>query len=164
MPFWKKAAAQSEVEQHNHDSDIVSALKKNLAYIEFDPQGKILDANALFLSTMGYTKEEVIGQHHKIFCDPETVNSLEYAQFWKSLAQGQAQRKMFHRLKKDGSSIWIEATYMPVCNRAGDVYKVTKVAHDVTKAKITADKQAAVFHALDRSSAMIQFNPDGTIK
>lgn len=48
MPFWKKAAAQSEVEQHNHDSDIVSALKKNLAYIEFDPQGKILDANALF--------------------------------------------------------------------------------------------------------------------
>lgn len=98
------------------------------------------------------------------FCDPETVNSLEYAQFWKSLAQGQAQRKMFHRLKKDGSSIWIEATYMPVRNRAGDVYKVTKVAHDVTKAKITADKQAAVFHALDRSSAMIQFNPDGTIK
>ncbi|KNA46499.1 methyl-accepting chemotaxis protein [Vibrio cholerae MZO-2] len=164
MPFWKKAAAQSEVEQHNHDSDIVSALKRNLAYIEFDPQGKILDANALFLSAMGYTKEEVIGQHHKIFCDPETVNSLEYAQFWKSLAQGQAQRKMFHRLKKDGSSIWIEATYMPVRNRAGDVYKVTKVAHDVTKAKITADKQAAVFHALDRSSAMIQFNPDGTIK
>lgn len=53
---------------------------------------------------------------------------------------------------------------MPVRNRAGDVYKVTKVAHDVTKAKITADKQAAVFHALDRSSAMIQFNPDGTIK
>ncbi|ENM3951803.1 PAS domain-containing methyl-accepting chemotaxis protein [Vibrio cholerae] len=151
MPFWKKAAAQSEVEQHNHDSDIVSALKRNLAYIEFDPQGKILDANALFLSAMGYTKEEVIGQHHKIFCDPETVNSLEYAQFWKSLAQGQAQRKMFHRL-------------MPVRNRAGDVYKVTKVAHDVTKAKITADKQAAVFHSLDRSSAMIQFNPDGTIK
>ncbi len=53
---------------------------------------------------------------------------------------------------------------MPLRNRVGDVYKVTKVAHDVTKAKITADKQAAVYHALDRSSAMIQFNPDGTIE
>lgn len=53
MPFWKKAAAQSEVEQHNHDSDIVSALKRNLAYIEFDPQGKILDANATFFERNG---------------------------------------------------------------------------------------------------------------
>ncbi len=100
MPFWKKAAAQSEVEQHNHDSDIVSALKRNLAYIEFDPQGKILDANALFLSAMGYTKEEVIGQHHKIFCDPETVNSLEYAQFWKSLAKDKRNEKCFTDSRK----------------------------------------------------------------
>lgn len=84
MPFWKKAAAQSEVEQHNHDSDIVSALKRNLAYIEFDPQGKILDANALFLSAMGYTKEEVIGQHHKIFVIPRLLTPWNMGNFGKA--------------------------------------------------------------------------------
>lgn len=165
MPFWKKSAAQSENNEHQRlDSDIVSALKNSLAYIEFDSQGQIIEANTLFLDTMGYSKEEVVGQHHRIFCDPKSVNSFEYKQFWTSLAQGTPQRKMFHRLKKDGSEIWIEATYMPVRDPSGKVYKVVKVAYDVTKAKHNADKQAAVVTALDRSSAMIRFTPDGHIK
>ncbi|QXC58889.1 PAS domain-containing methyl-accepting chemotaxis protein [Vibrio mimicus] len=165
MPFWKKSAAQSENNKHQRlDSDIVSALKNSLAYIEFDSQGQIIEANTLFLDTMGYSKEEVVGQHHRIFCDPKSVNSFEYKQFWTSLAQGTPQRKMFHRLKKDGSEIWIEATYMPVRDPSGKVYKVVKVAYDVTKAKHNADKQAAVVTALDRSSAMIRFTPDGHIK
>lgn len=165
MPFWKKRALKPENNEHQSlDSDIVLALKNNLAYIEFDQQGQIIEANSLFLETMGYNKEEVIGQHHRIFCDPKSINSLEYRQFWQSLAQGQAQRKMFLRFKKDGSEIWIEATYMPVLDRSGKVYKVVKVAHDVTKAKHSADRQAAVVTALDRSSAMIRFTPDGHIK
>ncbi|MFG0607573.1 methyl-accepting chemotaxis protein [Vibrio mimicus] len=165
MSFWKKSAAQSENNEHQRlDSDIVSALKNSLAYIEFDSQGQIIEANTLFLDTMGYSKEEVVGQHHRIFCDPKSVNSFEYKQFWTSLAQGTPQRKMFHRLKKDGSEIWIEATYMPVRDPSGKVYKVVKVAYDVTKAKHNADKQAAVVTALDRSSAMIRFTPDGHIK
>ncbi|ENM5742829.1 PAS domain-containing methyl-accepting chemotaxis protein [Vibrio metoecus] len=165
MFFWKKKAVTPEVDsQQSQDGDVVLALKNNMAYIEFDPQGKILDVNSLFLNTMGYNKEELIGQHHRMFCDPEAVKGPEYAHFWKSLAHGQAQRKTFHRIKKDGSDIWIEAIYMPVRNSSGKVYKVTKVAYDVTKQKNRSDKQAAIFSALDLSSAVIRFTPDGYVK
>lgn len=166
MPFWKKTAIKSDNElRQNPDHDLVLALKQNLAYIEFDLQGNILEVNSLFLNTMGYSQEEeLVGQHHRLFCDPRLVSKQEYANFWKYLAHGQTQRNTFQRLKKDGSEIWIEATYMPIRDRSGKVYKVAKVAYDVTKEKNSADKQNAVFMALNRSSAVIRFTPDGHVK
>jgi methyl-accepting chemotaxis protein len=47
----------------------------------------MLTANDNFLRTMGYSAEEIIGQHHRMFVDEETRASAEYAQFWQRLAR-----------------------------------------------------------------------------
>ena len=61
---------------------IVSALDKSLAIIEFDLNGKILDANDNFCQAMGYERSEIVGQHHRMFVDPEYAKSAEYREFW----------------------------------------------------------------------------------
>src|SRR5690606_41308635 len=56
----------------------VDAINKSQAVIEFDMQGNILNANKNFLDTIGYTKDEIVGKHHSIFCEESYKNSNEY--------------------------------------------------------------------------------------
>ncbi|PXA74003.1 methyl-accepting chemotaxis protein [Vibrio sp. 11986-1-5] len=143
--------------------DILTAIGNHTAYIEFTPQGEVLSANKLFLQVTGYGLEEVKGHHHRMFCAKKVSDSPAYATFWQQLAQGQSQSGTFSRLTKGGQEIWIEATYIPIKNQQGKVYKVIKIASDVTKAKQKLDSQAAIFNAVDKSMAVISFTPDGTI-
>lgn len=66
------------------------ALSQSQAMIEFDPQGKILDANPNFLQAMGYRLEEIRGQHHRLFMPEADARSETYAEFWRELARGKA--------------------------------------------------------------------------
>ena len=144
------------------NSAFIEAMHKFCATISFLPDGTILEANAHFLKTSGYSLGEIQGKKHVIFCPEEIAQSTEYKNFWPSLAAGQSQQGTFLRQRKDGSDLWLEATYFPI-EIDGKVVKVVKIAADVTKAKEMSDKQVAVFKAIDRSSATIEFNPDGTI-
>lgn len=143
--------------------DILTAITDHTAFIEFTPQGEILFANALFLQAIGYELAEIKGHHHRMFCPKKIVESSSYRNFWQQLAQGKSQAGTFHRITKSGQDIWIEATYIPVKNQQGKVYKVIKMASDVTQAKQQLDTQAAIFNAIDKSMAVISFTPDGHI-
>lgn len=146
----------------NEDSAFIVATEKFCATISFSPDGTILDANSLFLNTVGYSLAEIQGKKHPIFCPEEVTTSLEYQHFWSDLAAGQSKQGTFLRRHKDGSDIWLEATYFPV-EIDGKVVKVIKIASDITQSKIISDSQKAVHNAIDRSSATIEFMPDGTI-
>lgn len=162
--WWKdqKATIQQLNAALSESNDFIAALKAHNAAIEFTPDGTILDANSLFLSTMGYREDEVIGHHHRMFCRPELVESSDYRQFWQRLADGQFHSGTFERLHKDNHSVWIQATYFPV-KRDGSVYKIVKLAQDITADVEQRRDQQAILEALDRSQAVIEFKPDGTI-
>ncbi|TWU62457.1 methyl-accepting chemotaxis protein [Crateriforma conspicua] len=138
-------------------SQIMSSLHRSQAVIEFEPDGTILKANKNFLDTVGYTLSEIQGKHHRMFVDSEYAGSEEYRQFWEKLRAGNFHSDLFQRYGRGGREIWIQATYNPVLNDSGQVIKIIKLATDVTKARmIQADIQ-------NRSQAMIEFKPDGTI-
>ncbi len=161
--FFKKIKTPVEAQIKQRDDEAyINAMSKFCAVISFSPDGIVLDANVLFLNTVGYSLEEVQGQKHGIFCSQETVSSLEYSSFWPDLAAGKCQKGVFLRKNKDGSDIWLEATYFPV-EVDGKVVKVIKTANDVTLEKSGADNKAAIYTAIDRSSAVIEFEPDGRI-
>lgn len=141
---------------------ILEALGRSMAVIEFDMKGKILTANENFCQALGYSLEEIKDQHHRIFVDPEEAASEEYATFWKDLAAGKFQSKRFRRIRKDGSDIWIEASYNPVF-RNGKPYKCIKFASDVTEQVLKSLDDSGKIAAISRSQAMIEFEPDGTI-
>lgn len=130
--------------------------------IEFTPDGHILDASPLFLSTVGYSLKEIVGQHHAIFCRKEDSDSPSYLEFWRNLANGHNQHGTFQRVGKHGQEIWLEATYFPV-SQDGKVIKVVKIASDVTLQHDQLMTQKAIFEALDRSLAVIEFEPTGVI-
>lgn len=148
--------------QASPDALFYTAVQKQIPLIVFDPQGVILEANDLFLAVVGYSRNEIAGQHHKMFCDMHYVRSADYTKFWQSLAQGIPHSKTFTRYRKDGSAIALEATYFPVIED-DKVVRIVKFASDVTEKTAQLKDQHAIILALHKSQAVIEFEPDGTI-
>ncbi|WBA64349.1 PAS domain-containing methyl-accepting chemotaxis protein (plasmid) [Citrobacter sp. 21OH12SH02A-Citro] len=139
------------------------AICQNKPVIEFSPEGVINKASPLFLSTMGYRADEIIGHHHRIFCPPSLVSSPEYSQFWQRLARGESFSGQYLRLAKGNRSVWLEASYIPVSDRRGRVIRVIKIAADISERVHSALEQEAVVNAINRSMAIITFNPEGIV-
>ena len=70
---------------------------------------------------------------------------------------------IFERFNKQHQRFWLSATYFPVSDERGKVYKVIKVASDITARHQELEHKEAVITALDRSMAVIEFTPDGHI-
>jgi methyl-accepting chemotaxis protein len=132
------------------------------ATIHFTPDGIITDASQLFLDCMGYSAQDIMGEHHQIFCHDETYQTSEYQSFWANLQQGHVQRGQFLRKHKNGSDIWLEATYIPITEN-GQVTSILKIANDVTDSHARSVSNAALIEAIDRSNAIIEFTPDGHV-
>ncbi|EBA16300.1 methyl-accepting chemotaxis sensory transducer with Pas/Pac sensor [Roseobacter sp. SK209-2-6] len=111
----------------------MDVIDRTQAVIEFEPDGTILKANENFLSALGYELKEIVGQHHSMFVDKEYGKTAAYRGFWSDLASGKFFTDQFPRLTKNGSEIWIQATYAPVFDTEGNVEKVIKLATDVTQ-------------------------------
>lgn len=142
---------------------IYQALDRAQAIIEFDMDGNILAANDNFLAVFGYTLDEILGQHHRIFCEPRYANSAEYSEFWSQLARGELHSAEFKRLAKNGDAVWLRASYNPVLDDAGKPIKVIKFATDVTAETRRNAEMGGMLEAINRSQAVIEFDLDGTV-
>lgn len=141
----------------------VAALSRSQALIEFEPDGTIISANENFLRVVGYSLEEIVGKHHSIFLEQSYARSKDYDAFWQALRHGEFQAARFKRLGRDGKEVWIEASYNPLIDKDGQVYRIIKSATDVTvrhKGSTDAREQLA---AISRSQAVIEFDLNGTI-
>lgn len=143
--------------------DELNAVKMHTAYICFTPDGKVIDANELFLKTMGYALDDIVGQHHRMFCSQSYQQSTEYQTFWQRLAAGEPLRGTYQRIDKSGHSLYLEATYFPVKDAKGLVCKIVKIANDVTEMHTRMVSKEQTYNAIDRSMAIIEFTPDGKI-
>jgi len=115
------------------DASLRQALSRSQAVIEFTLDGHILDANDNFLKVFGYSRDEVIGKHHRMFAEPQYAASAEYRAFWAKLASGEVLADEFRRLGKGGREVWLQASYNPVYDVDGKITKVVKFATDLTE-------------------------------
>lgn len=141
----------------------LEALNKSQAVIEFEMDGTIITANDNFLRPMGYTLEEVQGQHHSIFVEPAQRSSNEYREFWARLNTGLHTTGEYKRLGKDGREVWIQGSYIPILDSQGKPYKVVKYAIDVTQRKLDSADVEGQLAAIRSSHAVIEFEMDGKI-
>lgn len=115
-------------------SNRMNAINRSNAVIEFDLDGNICFANDLFLKTMGYNShDELVGKHHSIFIEEDIIKSAEYVDFWEELRNGVFFSGEITRKKKDGSIIYLQATYNPIIGFNGKPYRVMKIATDITE-------------------------------
>lgn len=157
---------QVEIDRQNetlrYQEAELTSISRACAVIYFSPQGDILEANSKFLDCVGYTERELIGHHHSILCPEEVREAPDYQRFWAELASGATKTGSFFRKRKDGSDLWIEATYIPVL-LDGTVIKVMKIANDVTQEQQNSLKDKALVDAIQRSNAVIEFTNEGVI-
>ncbi|MEZ5071376.1 MAG: PAS domain S-box protein [Bacteroidales bacterium] len=124
---------------------IFSAINNTLATVEFDMEGKIIDANENFLNLMRYSIDDIEHKTDRMFADQANEPIEEYKAFWKSLREGKLMKGDFKRLTKDGREIWINASYTPALDKDGKPYKVIELAQDITekkKAELESRRQA----------------------
>ena len=150
--------------QNAFNTGQIDAISKSQAVIEFDPNGNIATANDNFLATVGYALDEIQGKHHRIFVTKQERESEEYRTFWKKLSEGQFYSGEFHRVAKDGSDVWIQATYNPILDMSGNVVKVVKYASNITEQKVRNAYFEGQLAAIGKSQAVIEFNMDGIIQ
>jgi methyl-accepting chemotaxis protein len=111
----------------------IAAINKIQGVIEFDMAGKIIAVNENFAAVTGYSKEEILGNHHSMFLDATYKASAEYKKFWEDLVNGNANEGRFRRLGKGGKEIWLQAFYSPILDLNGNPYKVIKLATEITE-------------------------------
>lgn len=158
-----KAVKVTPIKSRNELQDKWAAIDRVQAVIEFDPTGIILNANENFIKTVGYSSQEILGQHHRMFCEPSYVSSLEYRQFWTKLAAGEVNSGEFRRFGKNGKEIWLNASYTPIFDHHGHVTKVIKFATDITLEKNRTAEFEGKIAAISKAQAVIEFNLDGSI-
>ncbi|MCF5469903.1 PAS domain-containing protein [Pseudomonas syringae] len=142
---------------------LTNALERSMAVVEMDLDGKILRANDNFLATMGYRPEDIAGKTHRDFCEPDMLRSREYADLWASLRAGKFISGKFKRLNKSGHNVWLEASYNPVSDAQGNVFKVVKYALDVTSQVMLENETRSKLAAVDRAMAICEFDPAGNV-
>lgn len=134
--------------QAAEDAGKLDAISRAQAIIEFKPDGEILTANQNFLTTLGYRLEEIQGRHHSMFCDPAYSASDDYQLLWKRLAGGEFIAGEFMRLGKGGRRVHIQASYNPIFDMNGNVFKVVKFATDVSERVRNVDRLADALQSL----------------
>lgn len=141
---------------------MLSALEKNLAMIEFNLEREVIWVNENFANTIGYRAKEMIGMDHKHFCTVEFQNSIQYQELWNNLRKGKRFQEKIQRVSKRGNLLWLEATYIPVLNKDGDVEAVLKIVTDVTEREGTAIE--TISKLKDMPTTLVTFVLDNSIE
>ncbi|MBD9677317.1 PAS domain S-box protein [Pseudomonas sp. PDM18] len=121
------------IENSREHENLIEALQRSTAVIEFNLQGEVLAANDRFLNAMGYSLTQIQGKHHRMFCEPAEYNSSNYEAFWAKLRRGEFVTGRFKRLDSRGHEVWLEASYNPIIDAHDRLYKVVKFATVITE-------------------------------
>ncbi|MCU7366674.1 PAS domain-containing methyl-accepting chemotaxis protein [Pantoea stewartii] len=148
-------------EELTHKEAIITALNNTMAMIEFTPQGEVINANKNFLTLMEYDLAAIQGKHHRLFCFDAFYK--ENPDFWHRIQQGRAFTGRFERVTASGKRVWLEANYNPVKDASGHVYKVIKLASDITERVVTAQDVADIAMTTSEKTSHITVNANDVL-
>ncbi|MBL3655726.1 PAS domain S-box protein [Fulvivirga sediminis] len=130
-------ATQEEMQRSQFEAEsTMDAINRSVSTVEFDEEGKILNANRNFLELMGYTRDEILGEHHRILVSKDDKSSEEYKMFWRDLSAGVPKEGEFKRLTKSGEVKFLKENYAATRHRDGSVSKIMLFAYDVSDYKL----------------------------
>lgn len=110
---------------------LVNALNAAAFVMEYDTHGYVINVNDSYLQFLGARRDDIIGMHHAdglVFSDSEKVS---YDKLWKDILKGNI-RKNKTRIKVHGQEHTLLETYTPILDHSGNLYKILKIALDIT--------------------------------
>jgi len=159
----KKSSSPEQGQPQNDQQGQIDAISKVMGVIEFDLKGNIIAVNDNFAAVTGYSKQEIVGQHHSMFVDAAHKNSAEYKQFWEKLGRGEPDEGQYKRTGKGGKEIWLQASYNPIFDAHGKPFKIIKYATDITADKRRNADSAGQIDAISKVMGVIEFDLNGNI-
>ena len=132
------------------------ALDQVVGLAEFDTQGRMLRANAIYLQMLGLSPDDVPGRLHRSLCVPAWADSAPYDAFWGQLLAGQAQSGVTEHPRPDGERCWLESMYTPVFDAQGQTERVVQLAVDITARRSSELAQQEHVHRLSLVSDAIE--------
>nr|WP_246723074.1 response regulator [Aliikangiella sp. G2MR2-5] len=99
-----------------------------------DRRGNIIAVNERFCNISGYSKEELIGQNHRIL--KSGVHSSDFYQsLWSCISSGKTWHGEICNRRKDGSLYWVSSTITPFLDNEGKPYRYTSIRTNITETK-----------------------------
>jgi PAS domain S-box-containing protein len=133
----------------------LESISRVQAVIEFETDGTIVAANENFTRATGYSLNEIKGQHHSMFVSETYRNSPEYRDFWPRLNRGETIAGEVQRFGKGGKEIWLQASYNPIPDPAGKIFKVVKYATDITDTVKARQRMVNVLRLIGENAATL---------
>ena len=121
----------------------LDAVLRGRVVAEYSADGTILAVNDNFLKMTGFSREKIIGRHHRIFVNEAYAQSAEYEEFWRRLNRGEHIEEEIKRVVEGGKEVWVEMSYNPILDHDKRVVKVINYITDVT-GRVSAVEQIGI--------------------
>lgn len=129
------AAAQLDAERALREVIALrAALDEHSIISVADRSGRMIDVNTGFCRASGYSREELIGQDHRML-NSELHSSAFWAELWSTVTLGRPWRGEICNRRKDGTLYWVDSTIIPYVGADGIIEKYVSIRFDVTSQK-----------------------------
>lgn len=126
---------QSPASEDNEDwqAAVADACSRTMLVARFDLGGRFMSANGNFLALLGYSLDDLRGWHHRRLCDPAHAASSDYQACWERVARGEPFSGRYPRRARDGRTVWLDLTCVPLLDASGRPEAVMEIARDASR-------------------------------
>lgn len=138
-------------------SNIRQALDKSTIIAITDQSGRIIHVNDKFCEISKFSREELIGQNHRIINSGYHPKEF-FENIWKTISQGKYWEGEIKNRAKDGSYYWVHTTIAPFLNEKGKPYQYVSIRYEITSRKEAEEQLKVMVKQLERNNQELQAN------
>ena len=154
----KASVLNPDQSQETEVDGVTGILRKYREALDFhsivaitDMRGKIVYVNDEFCKISQYSKEELLGQDHRIVNSGHHDHEF-FSNMWLKIASGDIWTGDIKNKAKDGSYYWVQTSIIPFKNKKGKIFQYVAIRTDITEKVLLKEKLEGVNHRLKKIS------------